>query len=377
MPSQILCLGDEWFPHKPSGLSRYTYELAHQLASNHDRVYLAGFGLPEVSAGSSLQLINLGAPNSSLVKRLWFTHQKLTDRSITVPDAVNVNFALYGVPILKNFQGKVPITLTFHGPWAMESAQEGDSKFRVRLKYFFENRFIRGCDRFIVLSKAFGAILHQDYKVPWRKIHIIPGGVDITHFSPTLSSQQARSQLNWPSDKIILFTPRRLVSRMGIDTLLTSLKYIKQIIPDIWLAIAGRGPLRPILELQAKEQGLSNHVTFLGYLPDELLPIAYQAADLTVVPSQVLEGFGLILVESLACGTPVVCTPVGGMPEILEPLNPHLITQSPDEKAISACLLNFLKDNLELPSQEACREYAVTNFDWNLIAPKIRQTLLS
>ncbi|HEY9598248.1 MAG TPA: glycosyltransferase family 4 protein, partial [Cyanophyceae cyanobacterium] len=228
-----------------------------------------------------------------------------------------------------------------------------------------------------VLSKAFGTILHQHYQIPWNKIHIIPGGVDTTRFQPNLSSQQAREQLNWPQDRIILFTPRRLVHRMGIDILLTALAKIKPKVPDVWLAVAGKGKLRDSLEQQATELGLNNHVKFLGYLPDEQLPVAYQAADLTVVPSQSLEGFGLIILESLACGTPVLCTPVGGMPEILEPFSPELITDSTNEDAIALKLEALLKGELAMPSRTACREYAVTNFNWPKIARQVRQVLLA
>jgi glycosyltransferase involved in cell wall biosynthesis len=377
MSSHILCIGDEWFPNKPGGLSRYTYELSHHLAISHDQIYLAGFGLPETSAGSSVQRINLGSPNNSLVQRLWSTHQKLTDRSIICPDAVNVHFALYGLPVLSRFRGKVPMILTFHGPWAMESSHEGDSKLRVMLKYFFERSFIRGCDRFIVLSKAFGTILNEAYHVPWSKIHIIPGGVDISRFQLNLSRQDARIQLNWPQDRPTLFTPRRLVNRMGLDRFITALVQVKTHVPEVWLAIAGKGPLRETLEQQVRDLNLEENVKFLGFLPDEDLPVAYQAADLTVMPSQSLEGFGLVLLESLACGTPALCTPVGGMPEVIEPFYPALVTQSADETAIAERLIDFLTGRLELPSRETCREYAVNNFDWKAIAPRVREVLLT
>jgi glycosyltransferase involved in cell wall biosynthesis len=271
----------------------------------------------------------------------------------------------------------VPITFTFHGPWALESDREGHNKLSIWVKHWIEQQVYNRCDRFIVLSKAFGTILHQHYQVPWGKIHIIPGGVDTTRFQPNLSRQQAREQLNWHQDRIILFTPRRLVHRMGIDILLTALAKIKLKIPDVWLAIAGKGALRDSLEQQAAQLGLNNHVKFLGYLPDEQLPVAYQAADLTVVPSQSLEGFGLILLESLACGTPVLCTPVGGMPEILEPFSPKLITDSTNAEAIALRLEALLKGELSLPSRTACREYAIANFNWSKIAQQVRQVLLA
>jgi glycosyltransferase involved in cell wall biosynthesis len=164
---------------------------------------------------------------------------------------------------------------------------------------------------------------------------------------------------------------------MGLDKLLIALAKIKPKIPDVWLAIAGKGPLKASLEQQATELGLNDHVKFLGFLPDDQLPVAYQAADLTIMPSQSLEGFGLVLLESLACGTPALCTPVGGMPEVLEPFSPDLITDSPEEIAIAKRLEQLLTGVVSIPSREACREYASTHFDWCKIVQQVRKVLLS
>ena len=147
-------------------------------------------------------------------------------------------------------------------------------------------------------------------------------------------------------------------------------------VPDVWLAIAGKGALRSVLEQQANELGLQEHVKFLGYVPDEELSVAYQAADLTVVPSQSLEGFGLILLESLACGTPVLSTPVGGMPEVLLPFQPALVTDTPSSDALAARLIELLTGEMPLPDRSVCRDYAVRNYDWKIIAPKVTAVLL-
>jgi len=361
----------------PGGLNRYVYELIHHLAAAQDRVELCGVGLPETALDSSVQLTNLAESDSPLGERFWSTRSNFLRLKTPKPDAINLHFALYTLPVLPSLPTGVPITFTFHGPWALESDREGHNKLSVLVKQWMEQRVYQRCDRFIVLSKAFGTILHQHYQVPWGKIHIIPGGVDTNRFQPNLSRQQAREQLNWHQDRIILFTPRRLVHRMGIDILLTALAKIKSKVPDVWLAVAGKGPLRDSLEQQAAQLGLHNHVKFLGYLPDDQLPIAYQAADLTVVPSQSLEGFGLILLESLACGTPVLCTPVGGMPEILAPFSPQLITDSTNADAIALKLEALLTGELSMPSRTVCREYAVTNFNWSKIAQQVRQVLLA
>lgn len=375
--ASILCIGNSWFPSMPGGLNRYVYELTHHLAAAEDQVELCGIGLPETAPHSFVKLTNLAELNTPLWQRLWLTRTNFASRQAIKPDAINLHFSLYSLPLLSSLPTGVPITFTFHGPWALESEQEGHNKLGVWVKHWIEQRVYNRCDRFIVLSKAFGHILHQHYQVPWSKIHVIPGGVDTHRFQPSLSPQQAREQLNWPQDRVILFTPRRLVYRMGIDTLLTALAKIKSKIPDVWLAIAGKGILRDSLEQQVAELGLNDYIKFLGFLPDEQLPIAYQAADLTVIPSQSLEGFGLVVLESLACGTPVLCTPIGGMPEILAPFSPQLIADSADAEAIALKLEALLSQQIAMPSRVVCREYASTNFNWYKIAQEVRQVLLA
>lgn len=376
--ADILVVGLGWFPKTPGGLDRYVYGLTHQLAASQDSVELCGVGLPETQPNFPVKLTNLAEPDTQLGQRLWLIRRNFLRRQAAQPDAINLHFALYSWPLMGVLPKEVPITFTFHGPWALESKQEGAGSLSVFLKHWLvEKNVYRRCDRFIVLSKAFGTILHQDYQIPWDKIHIIPGGVDLTRFQDNLSRQEARTQLNWPQDRIILFTSRRLVHRVGVDKLLMALANVKSKIPDIWLAIAGKGPLKTSLEQQAIELGLGDYVKFLGFLPDEQLPIAYQAADLTVMPSQSLEGFGLALAESLACGTPAVCTPVGGMPEVIQPFSPDLIADASDEISLAQRLQDVLTGQISLPSRTTCREYAATRFDWQNIAQQIRTVLVS
>nr|WP_211173204.1 glycosyltransferase family 4 protein [Brasilonema bromeliae] len=374
-----MCLGVGWFPKTPGGLERYIYELTQKLAANQDKVELCGVGLPEAEPNLPIKLTNLASPSSPIWKRLWSIRTNFQKTRTEKPDVINLHFALYSFPILDLLPKGVPVTFNFHGPWAFESQEEVEErKLSVLLKAkLIEQRTYNRCDRLIVLSKAFGNILHKQYQVPWNKIHVIPGGVDITQFQPNLSPQEARTKLDWPQDRPILFTARRLVNRVGLDKLLDALAIIKPRIPDVMLAIAGRGPQQATLQQQATELGLDQHVKFLGFIPDELLPVAYQAADLSVMPSQSFEGFGLAVVESLACGTPVVCTPVGGMPEILEPFSPDFITSSTEVPAIAEKLEQVLLGKIPTPSREACRHYAVTNFNWDKIAQDVRQVLLA
>ncbi len=377
--ASILTLGMGWFPQNPGGLERYIYELTHKLAANQDQVELCGVGLPQAEENSPIKLTNLAAVDSPIWQRLWSIRTNFQKTRTGKPDAINLHFALYSFPILDLLPKGVPITFNFHGPWASESQQEGvNNKLSFLLKQrLIEQSTYNRCDRFIVLSKAFGNVLHQNYQIPWSKINIIPGGVDINRFQPNLSPKEAQIKLGWPDNRLILFTSRRLVHRVGLDKLLQALAIIKPRIPDVWLAIAGRGHLQATLQQQATELGLDNNVKFLGFLPDDQLPLAYQAAELTIMPSQSFEGFGLVILESLACGTPVLCTPIGGMPEILMPLSPDLITASPEASDIAKKLEQALLRQVLIPSREICRQYAITNFDWHKIAQKVRHILLA
>ncbi|WP_448602873.1 glycosyltransferase family 4 protein [Thermoleptolyngbya sp.] len=377
--ASFLLLGTGWFPKTPGGMERYVYELANHLIKG-DRLELGGVGLSDHLDHSNLRLTNLAEPDHPLLQRMWEVRRRFAQRKLQADfqllDAVNLHFALYSLPLLDLLPLGVPVTFTFHGPWALESHQEGASRLSVALKRWVEQRVFARCDRFLVLSHAFGTILHESYGISWSQIHVVPGGVDTRRFAPTLSRSDARAALGWPGDRPILFTTRRLVQRMGLDRLLQALVWVKAAVPDLWLAIAGKGPLRPSLEQQAAALGLQHHVQFLGFLPEPDLPLAYQAADLTVMPSLSLEGFGLVLLESLAAGTPALCTPVGGMPEILLPFCPDLVTDSTELGAIAQRLTAFLKGECPLPSREACRQYAVDQFDWQIIAPRVRQVLL-
>jgi glycosyltransferase involved in cell wall biosynthesis len=373
---KVAIVGNNWFPDRPGGLDRYVYELAHTLTATNHRVNLFGLGLPDQSSVPGLHLTSLTQAELGLGQRLYDTYRHSRPLKLDGFDAINIHFALYGLATLPHLPRDVPVTCNFHGPWALESQQEGAGRWSVTFKRWVEQRVYDRCDRFIVLSKAFGTVLHDVYGIPWERIHIIPGGVDVERFKPTLSRAEARAQLGWPSDRFILFTPRRMVHRMGIGPLLSALAQVRQQVPEVWLAIAGKGPLRNDLEHQAAELGLGDCVQFLGFVPDDTLPLAYQAADLTVIPSQSLEGFGLVLLESLACGTPAACTPVGGMPEAIQPFAPELIFESGEVSAIARHLIDLGQGAIPLPSREACRAYAVEGFSWGAIAGQVSNILL-
>lgn len=278
-------------------------------------------------------------------------------------DLVASHFALYAYPILGRL-GELPYVVHFHGPWAAESRLEGAGRISVAAKRWVEGRVYRRADRIIVLSTSFRRILETEYRIPPARIEVIPGGVDLVRFGAAPSRAEARSTLGWPGDRPIVLSVRRLVNRVGVDNLVSAVAQIRKEVPDVLVLIAGRGPLESVLQQQIEELGLSDHVSLVGFVPEEHLPMAYAAADLSVVPSVGLEGFGLIAAESLAAGTPAVVTPVGGLPEVVTGLSADLVCDGTSAASIADRIIALLRGHLPLPSGRDCREFARRNYDW-------------
>ena len=112
---------------------------------------------------------------------------------------------------------------------------------------------------------------------------------------------------------------------MGLENLLLAVKAALPRAPGLFLVIGGAGPLDAALREMAAREGLAERVRFAGFIPESRLPSYYRMADLFVLPTRELEGFGLVTLEALASGVPVAGTPVGGTPEILSRLEPNLL----------------------------------------------------
>jgi glycosyltransferase involved in cell wall biosynthesis len=277
---------------------------------------------------------------------------------------------LYALPALQHIPKHIPIVTHFHGPWALESLAEGQSRLSAKIKMAIELLVLRRSSRFVVLSQAFADLLCKEYGVNPDIIDVVPMGVDLDRFQPR-DKAAARKRLGWPADKFIVFTARRLVQRVGLRELVEAARGLSDD-ANVWIAIAGRGPEQANLERQITELQLSQKVALLGFISEEQLALSYAAADLTVMPSQTLEGFGCVIAESLACGTPVMVTPVGGMPEYVRPLDKHLVSDGRDAGAISRTLAYLVDHKDALPSRDRCQSYAEETFSWTRVSQRLQ-----
>ena len=365
-------LGLEWFPEGGGGLDRYYYDCCQYLPQADIKVAGLLAGSEKVVQDSNGQVTAFASPKDSLLQR-WLKMSRVFNQTLLANqyDLVVSHFALYTFPILNQLHN-IPLVTHFHGPWALESDVEKPKPIAIWVKKQIETAVYRRSSQFIVLSQTFRDILHQEYQVPLAKIQIIPGGVDIDRFNIDLSPVEARTQLNWHSDKPIIFCIRRLAKRMGLENLITAMVQVRDRYPDLLLYIAGKGALADTLQTQITELDLTENVKLIGYVPDEQLPLCYRAANFSVVPTVALEGFGLIVVESLAAGTPVLGTPVGGIPEILRPFFFFLVFEGYQPEQLARGIMEALSGDRILPSSQACLEYVRENYDWKIIAQKIK-----
>ncbi len=394
---RTLQLGMSWFAERPGGLDRYYCELLNHLPAVGvvSRGLVVGTSrVAELTHG----MVRAVAPPDAKLWTRWAAMRREVAGEVArggaaggaavgtpgrVPggavgeghlDLIVSHHALYTFPVLEagGVTGHLPMVVHFHGPYAAESSVERSRRLATAVKHWMERRTYARAVRCIVLSEAFATILHESYGVPRERIAVIPGGVDAGRFDPVETRRQARERLGWPVDRPIVLTVRRLFRRMGLENLIEAVAAVRQRVPDVLVMIAGKGWLEGELRQKIKSMGLSDHVRLLGFVPDADLPVAYRAADLTVVPTVSLEGFGLTTVESMAAGTPAMVTPVGGLPEVVGGLSKNLILADASPAAITTGLAGYFTGGLKLPKGQECQAFVRENFDWPGVAARVR-----
>lgn len=363
----VLQIGTQY---EHGGEGRVIAELAKFLPAAGFDVVGAVAGPDNVAELTKGHFVNFGPENGPKLAR-FRSARAILSRIVEEqkPEVVASHFALYALPALDKLR-KCPMVTHFHGPWGAESAQDGAGELASKVRAAVEKTVYGQARRVIVLSKAFSELVQERYGINAERIRIVPGCVDVDRFRPTMSKVLARERLGLPLDRPILFSIRRLVARMGLAELISAMRLIKRDIPDVLLCIAGRGLLKRALEQQVREAGLEEHVRFLGFVEDESLPLFYRAADLNILPTLALEGFGLVAAEGLAAGTPSLVTPVGGLPDVVSQLSENLIFASTRQEDLANRITSALLGRVAMPSGDECSAYAARHFNSALMAER-------
>ncbi|MDD3296483.1 MAG: glycosyltransferase family 4 protein [Candidatus Omnitrophica bacterium] len=387
----ILIVADEIYPYGHGGVHTYVYELAKGLKCLGHNVYVLIKGESNKAIDTSiLEGFNV---YKYKVKRYHFKFLYQISSILSVSKAfkrmsrsckfnlINLHspYVSFGLNMSKAAK-KIPKVYTFHALLAEEESSDGTCvvykwyHWRKYVKFIWfpiyllfsrwlEKRALNDSDKIITLSEFTADCLKKIHSIPTEKMVIIPAGVDTEKFKLPVDKGAVRKMLNLPKDELILFTVRRLVPRMGLGNLIEAMPVILKKFPNTILVIGGEGPLYLQLKSLIDTSGLKEKILLIGLIPDEKLPFYYQASDLFILPSKTLEGFGIVTLEALASGVPVLATPVGGSTEILTKLDRNLIFKDITSASMAELIAKYLTDNKRRASiQAVCRQFVIDNY---------------
>lgn len=233
-----------------------------------------------------------------------------------------------------------------------------------------ERKLVHSADGIVVPARKEYENLLLDYNAQPYKISIIPCGVNLELFQP-MDQTAARAAIGQTSNKPLALFVGRFAPLKGLDLLLSAVAHLKDKVADLHLMIVGGdGPrsanTKALVEL-ANRLGIRSQVTFVGRIEQRDLPTYYNAADLLVVPSH-YESFGLVVLEALACGTPVAATPFGVAESVIQNDINGVIIAGPEVTPVANAMLRQLsRPGPDRQSRSQIRE-TVADYGWRRIA---------
>ncbi len=294
------------------------------------------------------------------------------------PDTIHLHSLLPACGLIEALGPNQPYVATIHSPVVPEQklnwrgqgmsgrlkiAVGGLSHLRRRQQYVFDH-----CRRIHVLSGfTRSELLRYHNSLPecrviphWRRPDL----------QRTESKAQARESLKWPANRPVLFSLRRMVPRMGHAIAIKAiapllLKY------DARMVLAGTGPLLENLRSLAAQTEGGDRIEFPGRISDEQMRSMYSGADLFVLPTLALECFGLIILEALSFGCPVLATQIGSIPEILDPILPDYLVPNPTVEMLRTKVERFFRKSLSTRDPFELVEYVEQNYGLAMIGPKL------
>lgn len=360
---KVVIVAPYFLPHM-GGVEFYIYNIAHKLQSEF------GWDVCIVTTGDKGTKTTVEYFEGMKVYRLgyWF---KLSNAPINLlwpfilrnifrvehADLINVHAPVPGLPDIGAWvSGATPVVVTYHAG----SMKKGKIIPDIVI-WLYENgplKWLLNMADSIVCSSDF---VRDDFLNKYKyKSKTITPGVDTAQFKPA-----ENSVIN---SNTILFVAGLSRSQQfkGLKLLMEAIKKVSENIPTIRLVVVGEGDMRTEYEEHSKKLGLEKNVSFMGKLTGEPLVHAYQQASVFVLPSSSpAESFGMVLVEAMACGRPVIGTNLGGIPNVIDNEKNGILIPEKNVKALSSAIERVLSDkNLADTFGKNGLEKALSKFDW-------------
>lgn len=263
----------------------------------------------------------------------------------------------------------IPHMVMFHTlgiPKNSSDANNNEPELRIEK----EKEVIRHSDRIIAATEVEKASLISSYGASPSRVAVIPCGVNMNLFKP-VDREKARQHLNLTHKNIVLFVGR-LEHLKGLRQLIKAMSLVNESADTALIVVGGDEHSKgELLQLQRLAQNLNvaERIYFIGSVEQDKLPTYYSAADVCIVPSY-YESFGMVALESLTCGTPVVAADVGGMRQIIRDEVMGYIVPT-NEPALLADRISLVLTQKKRAHDIVTRQSAVTEFSWSHIAQRI------
>lgn len=376
----ILIVTDKLFPDEAGGSCTYAYETAINLQKLNNNVDIFTSYQNKVCNDKLFYGINVYR---------YLNKKRLYQSALQLSNLINakryeyiifhsaISWFVYYLSKHK-IRYKIKEVGIFHGPWHKEAQLKYKSKKQyyklaiIPIMKFIEYMYASNTRRFLFLSNYMrNELIEICGKAKKNNYAIIPGGVNLEKHKRLFTKFEARKILNLSNNDFIIFSLRRLEYRMGLHNAIDSLDDVNIENKNITYIIGGKGPFENELKKRAQNLKKSKCI-FEGFIPEDKLNLFFCAADLFLVPSIDLEGFGLVILESLAMELPVLATPQGGMKEYGDKIKGLYLTEGFSSKYISD---GINKVYSEINSTNfTCLEISL--YDWSKITYKINKFLL-
>lgn len=256
-------------------------------------------------------------------------------------------------------------------------SSHGGDIFPFRNNWFFRVfiRFVlRNCDYCTANSSITKKAVLSVLKV--KNIEVIPMGVDLNEFMENKKEDSLRKELNISGE--FLLSVGRIVEQKGINYLINAMPEILDEFSNAKLIIVGDGNERKNLEKLTKRLKLEKNVVFIGKLPNNKLPRYYATADVFIAPSIKdsygwVEALGIVFLEALSSGTPVIGSNIGGIPDIIKDNETGLLVEEKNSKEIAIAVKKILKDkNLARRLVRNGQKHIRNSYSWEGVSNKFR-----
>lgn len=375
-------VADRFFGDHAGGLARVAWDVAQLIANDGHRVdllclrvsakpfptYSERIGAVTVHRVSRPSLPPWHPERHRIPVRLL--RNAITDLATNSKfDVVHYHSIFTGAAVRAALPSPPRTVFTIHSPVALEQRitwkHQGaiglaNQLIGIPIVRRMERQLLKSADQCHVLSAFTATALHEQHPAINRNYEVIPHWVR-PDWLRTVPKSEARNALGWPDDSPILFTVRGLRPRYGIADAIEAIAPLAKS-GECRFFIAGDGTDRAALAQQIAHANVSDRIHLLGAISDDALKLAYQAADLFILPTRELECFGLIALESLAYGLPLVATTVGAIPEIVRPILPDFLVPPLSPQTLRDAVQRYLRGELIAPSASEMIDYARSAF---------------